>query len=207
MREQYDTSHWPHHAQLLADYNSNVAGSERLLIIDGGANIGLASIWFAKKFPEALILAIEPDKNNYGLLKENTAGYEGQIRCIRGAIWHRDSFVKIANPLSGEASFQVIETDASDPMRIDAYSIDKLCSLGESASAFIVKLDIEGTQKSLFQENTDWLGRTRLVTLELDDWQMPWQGSSQSFFASTVRFPFDYLIGQESVFCFLHHVP
>ena len=41
------------------------------VIIDAGANIGLASIWFASKFPEARILAIEPEKSNYELLVRN----------------------------------------------------------------------------------------------------------------------------------------
>lgn len=31
-------------------------------IIDGGANIGLASAYFAHRFPAATIIAVEPDK-------------------------------------------------------------------------------------------------------------------------------------------------
>ena len=40
-------------------------------IIDGGANIGCASVYFSLRFPNAEILAIEPEKNNFELLKKN----------------------------------------------------------------------------------------------------------------------------------------
>ena len=46
------------------------------------------------------------------------------------------------------------------------------------------------------------MGRTALITLELDDWLMPWQGTSRNFFSCLSRYPFDYLLGGESIFCF-----
>ena len=66
----------------------------------------------------------------------------------------------------------------------------------------IVKIDIEGAQAQLFSANTEWVARTRLISLELDDWLMPWQGTSRSFFSCISRYPFDYLIHGESIFCF-----
>jgi hypothetical protein len=38
------------------------------IIIDAGANIGLSSIYFANRFPEAKIIAIEPEESNFRLL-------------------------------------------------------------------------------------------------------------------------------------------
>ena len=58
------------------------------LIIDGGANIGLASIRFANKFPRAEIIAVEPDNSNFEMLIKNTANYEN-IRLIKSGIWNR----------------------------------------------------------------------------------------------------------------------
>ena len=41
-------------------------------IIDAGANIGAASCWLSREFPEANIVALEPDPENYELLVRNT---------------------------------------------------------------------------------------------------------------------------------------
>ena len=42
---------------------------ERPLILDLGANIGLMSLYFAKNWRKAHIIAVEPDERNFRLLK------------------------------------------------------------------------------------------------------------------------------------------
>src|SRR5690349_9066138 len=54
-------------------FDAPLPSSER--IIDAGANIGLASVFFANKFPQAQIIAIEPELENFALLQKNTKGY------------------------------------------------------------------------------------------------------------------------------------
>jgi len=39
------------------------------VIVDAGANIGLVSILFANKYPNAKIIAIEPENSNFEMLK------------------------------------------------------------------------------------------------------------------------------------------
>jgi len=45
------------------------------VILDIGANIGITSIWLAKKFPSARIYAFEPLQENFSLLSKNTSPY------------------------------------------------------------------------------------------------------------------------------------
>ena len=49
--------------------------SEAEVIIDAGANIGLASLYFKDKYPKASIYAIEPEKGNFDQLVKNTMYY------------------------------------------------------------------------------------------------------------------------------------
>ena len=44
-------------------------------IIDAGANVGLAAVYFSSRFPEAKILALEIESANFELLRRNTAFY------------------------------------------------------------------------------------------------------------------------------------
>jgi hypothetical protein len=63
-------------------------------IIDAGANIGLASVFFANKYPEAKIIAIEPDKGNFEILLNNIQGYP-QITGLNTALWHYPAWLRM----------------------------------------------------------------------------------------------------------------
>jgi hypothetical protein len=85
---------------------------------------------------------------------------------------------------------------------VQTFTIPGICAMYGDARPLIVKIDIEGAQGPLFSDHVDWVADTGLVMLELDDWQLPWAGTSRSFFSAVSRWPFDYLIGEESIFCF-----
>ena len=51
---------------------SNIQCADPSVIIDAGANIGTSSIFFAKKYPDAKVFAIEPEQGNYDILQKNT---------------------------------------------------------------------------------------------------------------------------------------
>src|ERR1700676_1341600 len=55
-------------------YESDFCGEPRG-VVAAGANIGLSSVFYAKKFPNARIIAIEPESSNYEMLQKNTAPY------------------------------------------------------------------------------------------------------------------------------------
>lgn len=46
---------------------------EQPLIIDGGAHIGLATLYFKMLYPQARVLAFEPQPDNFALLQQNVA--------------------------------------------------------------------------------------------------------------------------------------
>jgi len=64
-----------HDAALRRYYERIVADGRQPLIIDCGANIGCASVWFATQYPKARILAVEPDPDNFRMLVRNSKPY------------------------------------------------------------------------------------------------------------------------------------
>lgn len=46
---------------------------EPQLVLDAGANVGLAAMLFAAMWPRAQIISLEPDKNNFAMLQLNAA--------------------------------------------------------------------------------------------------------------------------------------
>jgi len=210
VQTQYEFNKFPQSKELHNFYKTKIQTNQKVLIIDCGANIGLSAIWLATQFPKAIIFAIEPDLHNYELLKKNTSLYGNRINCLKGAVWNKSARLKIVNPNSGSAAFIVQEDNSfieksshvDDNKSIKAYTIDDICKIADCECPFIVKIDIEGSQKELFKNNTEWVKNTNLICLELEDWLMPWQGTSQPFFSCVSKYPFEYLLGGESIFCF-----
>ena len=57
--------------------------SSPALIVDAGANVGMASVYFALRYPGACIIALEPDGANVRALMENARRFQNiqPIKC------------------------------------------------------------------------------------------------------------------------------
>lgn len=143
------------------------------LIIDAGANVGYASVYFANRFPGAAIIAIEPDTDNFHLLQRNTAAYP-RIRCIQAGLWSKDCFLRISNPGGGTCAFRVEET-MNPENAIPAVTLLTLLESSGFDRIGILKLDIEGAEKELFlaHNSVNWIARTDVMAIELHDRLMP----------------------------------
>jgi FkbM family methyltransferase len=83
------------------------------VIIDAGANIGLTSVVYANRYPEARVIAIEPEVSNFQLLKENAASYPN-IELVHGALWKENTKLRILDPGSGSWAFRTQEAAAAN---------------------------------------------------------------------------------------------
>jgi len=199
---QYEMRNFPQFKRVKEKYLIETEDSPRPLIIDCGGNIGLSCIWFANAFPTARIFVVEPEDQNFLILKENIKNYKN-ITPLKGGVWNSAGFLKITNPDAGPASFRLesVAGESTDNT-LRCYTINEICEIANDAHPFIVKLDIEGAQKKLFASNTDWVNKADIITLELDDWLLPWQGTSKAFFKCLSQYNFEYLLSGESIFCF-----
>ena len=201
---QYDISIFPQSEKIRARYRELVAEGARPVIVDCGGNIGLSALYLAHQFPEAVVVVVEPDEENFEVLRKNTSGLGSRVVSLLGGVWHHGGRLRIVNPESGSAAFRVESVGLDSLEGVDAYTIDDICRRVDAEAPLIAKIDVEGAQMQLFSENTDWVQRTSLIMLELDDWRLPWQGTSQSFFSCVSSYPFDYLLSGETIFCFRH---
>ena len=198
----YDLARFPQSERVLDVYRARVARGERPLVIDCGGNIGLAAVWFATCFPAARVVTVEPDADNLAMIRRNVAAFADRVTVRAGGIWNERGWLRILNPEAGAAAFRVERVDEAAPGALRAYTVEELCEEAGDPEPLIVKLDIEGAQARVFSGATEWVARAHLIILELDDWLLPWRGTSRSFFQSMSRHPFEYLIGGESLFCY-----
>lgn len=151
------------------------------IVIDGGANIGLFSIKMKNEFPDAKIIAIEPDLENFQLLQKNLLHYEN-IHYENCGIWYKDTKLKVYDKFDTGKWGMVVEEDLIDG-NISAISIKSLLEKYAIENVDVLKLDIETSEKQLFSENyEDWLPKVKMIIIELHDWIE--KGTSKPFFTA-----------------------
>jgi FkbM family methyltransferase len=142
--------------------------SNAKFIIDAGANVGFASVYLARKFPDARIVALEVDPDNYAMLKKNVSAYPN-VSPIRRAMWHEAGYVKVENPRAAEWEFRVAKASWFERGAVKAISVDALLRAFKAKHVDLFKMDIEGAEKEVLSASTAWLDRTKVFAVELHD--------------------------------------
>jgi len=186
-----------------------IASSNPLkIIVDAGANIGLASRFFKILFPDALIFAIEPEPSNFALLKQNCSPIEG-ITLINAALWPCNETLKMASLDTGHWAFSVEpSTTVCTASPIQTITIPQLVQQSPTGRIDLLKLDVEGAEKPLFSNGAaQWLPKVDCIAIELHDRFIP--GCASTFFSSLNDTPFAMTIVGENVFIDFHraHTP
>jgi FkbM family methyltransferase len=141
------------------------------IIIDAGANIGTSSIFFARKYPDARIFAVEPETSNFELLKKNTRNYDNIVP-IKAAIWSKNCTRTIQNRFTGHWGYTVSETTnriESTGQEINCKTINTLMNEHEIELIDLLKMDIEGGEKDVLENSQDWIDSVDTITVELHD--------------------------------------
>ncbi len=132
-------------------------------IVDVGANTGLTSLYFAGRYPQANIYAVEPNPENFALLKENTA--------------QEKRIIPVQVCLTGKPGQQVYITTsgASDRFKMNTsgngvlvrgVSVEQLCEEHGIEHIDLLKIDIEGGEVQVFADSS-FLPKIGVVAAEL----------------------------------------
>jgi FkbM family methyltransferase len=129
-------------------------------IIDCGANIGLSVISLKKQFPDAKILAFEPDTQNFALLQKNTNQLK-DVYLENKAVWDGDEMLE----------FSMGGTQSSSPDNRGgkaAASMVKSIRLRNllDKTVFFLKMDIEGAEYRVVTDCRDVLRSAKYIFIE-----------------------------------------
>ena len=171
-----------------------------LTIVDAGSNVGYSCLYFASLFPEARIVGIEPQSQNFKQLQYNTSGYKN-IKVMQAGVWHQSCTITIKDEGEWSASFEVKESNDPAAGTLRGITIDEIAAENDFTSIDILKMDIEGAEFKLFANNPHtWLKKTRCLIIELHDLLQP--GTSQVFFKEMARYNWNTFIKGENIICF-----
>jgi FkbM family methyltransferase len=192
---QYNMPYGAHEEECSKEYHSILAEGKKPLVVDCGANIGVSTLWFKQRYPDAFIIAIEPAESNYELLLMNCN--TDNILCIHAGIgainclgWINDT------PSEGMQCRTTLDTTDKN---VQIHSLPLILSLVPDYIPFVLKVDIEGSEKELFSAHHTLLDAFKFIILEPHDWKFPGKQTAIPFFDFHVKMKRDFVMNHENI--------
>jgi FkbM family methyltransferase len=133
------------------------------LIIDAGANIGLSVIYFKMKYPDAKIIAFEPDEEVFNVLKNNVASFGfNDVNLIKKGLWKEETVLTFHS--EGADGGRIAENENKG--KLIKIETAKLSSYLKNNQIELLKIDIEGAEFEVLKECKEFLGNVDKLFVE-----------------------------------------
>lgn len=134
---------------------------EKPYIIDCGANIGLSIIYIKKHYPNAEIIAFEPDETNFHLLSRNIESFEySNVSLHKEAVWIDHTTLQFSS--KGSMSSKIVETETIDSIPVKAIRLKDFLT----KKVDFLKMDIEGSEYCVIKDIADKLHLVKNLFIE-----------------------------------------
>ncbi len=146
---------------------SSQKGDKNIKIIDCGANVGMSCLYFKKKFPNANIIAFEPDEKIASFLEKNlknnlSESQFQQIEIHKKAVWVHNEGVDFE---SDGADGGMISNHKNTTKKIPSISLKNVL-LAQKTEIDMLKMDIEGAETEVLQDCKDALNNVKNIFIE-----------------------------------------
>lgn len=137
------------------------------VIIDAGANVGYSVLRLRAEFPDAFIVALEPEAANIAQFRKN-CGDDSKVVLEEKALWRSNARLRIRSHDVPHHAFQVEEDPHGD---IAAVTVGELMAKHALPRVGLLKVDVEGSEKEIFGDAgaAAWLPRVDMVLVETHD--------------------------------------
>jgi FkbM family methyltransferase len=136
------------------------------VIIDAGANVGAATLFFADRYPQARIIALEPEPTNFEVLRRNCDGRKN-VTLLEAALWSCNTRLSLVNPTAQKYAAAFDQDPAGG--EVAALTVDWLMQTYGLARVDLLKMDVEGAEREIFADRPGWLAKVDVLAIELHD--------------------------------------
>ena len=124
------------------------ANNNRPIIIDCGANIGLATIFFKQLYPKSKIICFEPDPQLFKMLKFNLMQFNyNDIDIYNCAIWTANKTLIFENDQSWGG--KIVNNSSKKTINVSALDFKKFVN----QKVDFLKIDIEGAEYEVLKDS------------------------------------------------------
>lgn len=132
------------------------------IIIDCGANIGLSVIYFKTLYPNAKVIAFEPDKKIFDYLEFNINSFElKDVTLINKGLWKEETTLKFFS--EGADGGRIAQNNDKNIIEIETL---KLSDYIKKQKVDFLKIDIEGAETEVLIECEEYLDNVEKIFIE-----------------------------------------
>lgn len=144
-----------------------------LRIVDAGANVGYATLFFKSAFPDAQLLALEIDAANMAQVEHHVAANNlTQVQMSQQALWSHTASLRIRRDFRDQSACSFYVEETQDTPDVTGRSLQDFCTQLGWSEVDVLKVDVEGGERFLFATDTladKILGATRILAIEIHD--------------------------------------
>lgn len=138
-------------------------------ILDVGANVGMAAVWFRGLIPEVYLACVEPDPRNLPLLRINLAANGIEATVFECAVAPRTGRARLG--IGIDTGWSALENAGlhahTQSLEVETRRIPEILDALGWSRVDLLKLDVEGLERDLLADGADWLCRVGLLVFEL----------------------------------------
>lgn len=125
----------------------NAALGSNPFIIDCGANIGISTLYFKYRFPDAEIIAFEPDNKNFDYLQKNVKSWQlNNVSCRKQAVWIENTTLNFSS--NADMGSKIESGDGSNTIKVEAIRLKDIIT----KKVDFLKIDIEGAEFDVLKD-------------------------------------------------------
>lgn len=182
------------HPEVRERFEAIIKSGRTPLIIDCGANSGMATRYFLETFPGARAVAIEPDAENLEHARRNNPS--GDVEFRLAGISARPGKARLDRGNEANWGYRTAVAENGD---VEMVTVNSILADHRDCVPFLIKIDIEGFENDLFDANIEWVDRFPVIIIELHDWMLPGQCNSKNFLLAIAGRDRDFVLRGENV--------
>lgn len=174
-------------------------------VVDVGANVGYATIYFGAFFPQALIVSVEPVLTNFDrmvqVLAHNTHLHS---KPLHRALWDKDERLEIdssfRDKLDWSRTVRPVQSLTTSTPITTGITINGVMDWANVKDIDLLKIDVEGAEQKLFSDKNFLaaMSKVKYLTMEIHDEI----ADRKMILSKLTELGFAYFISGESVTAF-----
>lgn len=168
-------------------------------MLDVGANIGAASVMLLTLFPQARLIAVEPEVSNVEMLRRNLEPYGSRAIVVEAGVWPTSEPLTVVKHLYRDGldwSNQVKPSGADRQHAVAGLAMKQIMEQSHIQQIDLLKMDIEGAERQVLLGNTDWLAHVKHLCIELHGIEC-----EQALEQALLPYHYNKVLDGETVYC------